>query len=183
MSFSELMEKAIGDKLKDIQLGMIGKIISFDDSLMRADVDPLLKITNDLDEEEDLPVLSDLPVRFYYGGGFLIKPNYVAGDYVWLSFTTHDFDNSLLGYKRLASNKMFEIHNACVMGGIVKDNFVAPSVFSKSGIVIAEVNTGIHLRVEAAGIYASNGVTEFNILTHTHPTAGTGPPSPPTPGS
>jgi hypothetical protein len=186
MSFSELLEKAIDDKIKDIQLGMVAKIESFDPITMRADIDPLLKIKNDLGESEDLPILSDLPVRFYYGGGYLIKPAYENGDLVWLAFSTHDLENSLQEYKRNASDKKFEIHNACVMGGIVKDNFVFPPLvltqIQKDGMVLAN-KKGISLRIDDIGIFASNGITEFNILTHVHPTAAPGPPSPPTPGS
>jgi len=187
MSFSELLESAINDKIKDIQLGMIGKIDSFDSAKMRADVDPLLKIKNDEGEEIELPILPDLPVRFFYGGGFLIKPTYQSGDLVWISFSTHDLENSLQEYKRAASEKKFEIHNACVMGGVVKDNFIFPllqlNALNKDGMVLVNEG-GIGLRVDDIGLFALNGPIEFNILTHTHTAIGLGAPtSPPIPGS
>lgn len=186
MSFSEFMDKVFDDKFKDIQLGMVSKIVSFNPVLMRAKVDPLMKIKNSLGEEEELPIIPDVPVRFHYGGGYVIKPTYEVGDLVWLAFSTHDFNNALQGYKRLASEKKFELHNACVMGGIVKDNFVFPplqlSALNKDGLLLVG-KTGIGLRIDAIGLFAMNGPIEFNILTHTHPTAAPGPPSPPIPGS
>lgn len=178
---SELLDAVFNDRLKDIQLGMVGKVVLFNPVLMRADVDPMMKIKNDQEEELDLPILSDLPVRFNYGGGFLIKPTYIVNDLVWLSFSTHDFADALQEYKRAASEKKFEIHNACVMGGIVKDNFIFPALqlaaMNKDGIVIAGP-AGIGLRVDTIGVHALNGPTEFNMNTHLHSGGGAGPPIP-----
>lgn len=190
MSFTEFIDTVIDDKIKDIQLGIVGKIVVFNPALMRADVDPLMKIKNDLDEEIDLPILPDLPVGFHYGGGFLIKPTYIKDDLVWISFSTHDFAEALQGYKRVASEKKFEIHNASVTHGIAPDAFVFPpfqlAALNKEGLVMVN-QTGQGLRIDNIGVFALNGLVEFNILTHTHPyvdtPVGASVTSPPLPGS
>lgn len=145
MSFSEMIDKVLVDRTKDIQLGLIATIETFDKSKMRADVKPLLKLKNDLDEEIELPVLPDLPVRFEIGGGFFIRPVYTKGDLVWIGFATHDIENALQEYTRAASKKIFEIHNACVMGGIMKDNPTIPSAFSEAGLIVGDSTYTINL--------------------------------------
>ncbi len=129
MSFTELLNKFVDLKTTDIQLGMVCQIESFDDSGMRADVKPLLKIENDLGETKDFPILADIPVMFYNGDPFAIKPAYTKGDMVWVGFATHDIENALQEYSRTASKKTFEMHNACVLGAIVKDDFSFDNVY------------------------------------------------------
>jgi len=183
--FTEFIEKAIDEQIGEIQLGMIGKIEKFDKSLMRADVQPLMKLKdNENDLEVELPILSDLPVLFERSGGFVIRPIYENGDLVWIGFATHDIENALKEYSRLASEKKFELQNACIMGGITKDNFISdnPILFEKDGLIIGHEKSGISLRITEAGIFVSNGTTEFNLLTHVHIT-GVGPSGQPTPGS
>jgi len=137
MSFTELLTESIEDKIKDIQVGMIGKVESFDGSKMRADVKPLLKIFDNENEiEVDYPILANLPVIFHRGSGLIIKPVYASGDLVWLGFSTYDIDNGLKEYTRLQSEKKFELHNAVVLGGITPDGFSGGAAFSDNAIVL-----------------------------------------------
>jgi len=129
MNFTELLDKFVSQKTSDIQLGLVGKIQKFDADTMRADVKPLLKIENELEETEDFPVLTDIPVLFYHGNEFAIKPTYVKDDLVWVGFSTHDIEYALKEYTRIASKKTFELHNACVLGGIVKDNYSFSNIY------------------------------------------------------
>jgi len=76
VSHTELLNDLFDMRAKDIQLGCIAKVKKFDKAKMRADVQPLLKSTNDLGDEVDYPVLADIPVLYYYGGGFYIRPVY-----------------------------------------------------------------------------------------------------------
>lgn len=172
MSFTEYLENLIDLKMSDIQLGLICQIEKFDVNTMRADVKPLLKIKNALDEEIELPILIDLPVLFYTGGGFFIKPNYQNGDYVWVGFSTHDIENPLKGYSRTASEKMFELHNACVLGGIKKDNAVLPSLLTEDGLTLGhDDGYGIIIKDDIIEIGDSGGNTEPVILGETFTTA------------
>lgn len=157
MSFTEYLENLIDLKLSDVQTGMIGKIEKFDSTRMRADVKPLLKIENALEEELDLPILIDLPVLFHSGDGYFIKPNYAAGNLVWLGFMTHDMEDALNEYTKPASKKMFELHNACVLGGIVKNNASLPDSMSNEGLVIGHENgTYINIKSDSVKIVDSS---------------------------
>jgi hypothetical protein len=141
--FGEFIQAAINDVVKDIQLGMVAKIEKYDSILIRADVQPLMKLQdNENDIEVDLPILTDLPVLHYNGGGFFIKPNYEPGDLVWIGFSTHDYADALREYSRVKSDKKFELHNAVVLGGIVKDFFVGGAAFLEEGIVLGK-KTGL----------------------------------------
>jgi len=165
MSFTEYIEDVIDLKMSEVQLGMIGKIEKFDASKMRADVKPLLKIKNALEEEIELPILIDLPVLFHTGGGFFIKPNYSNGDLVWIGFATHDIEDALNNYSRSASAKMFELHNACVLGGIKKNNAVMPDLLTEDGLTIGhEDGYGIICKDDVIEIGDFGGSNEPAIL-------------------
>jgi len=165
MSFSQYIEDVIDLNMSEIQLGMIAKIETFDSSKMRANVQPLLKIKNALEEEIDLPILVNVPVIFQTGGGFFIKPNYSNGDLVWLGFSTHDIEDALNNYTRPASEKMFELHNAVVLGGIKLNNVTMPDLLTKEGLTLGhEDGYGIICREDSIEIGDSNGSNESAIL-------------------
>jgi hypothetical protein len=129
MSFTEFLENIIDQKTSEIQLGMVCQIEKFNADTMRADVKPLLKLENELTQTADFPIITEIPVLFYHGDNFAIKPSYVKGDLVWVGFSTHDIEDALKEYSRIASKKTFEMHNACVLGGIVKDDFSFGSLY------------------------------------------------------
>jgi hypothetical protein len=137
MSFSELIDDYWNDRAQSMQVGLVATIEKFEKGKMRADVKPLLKLKNSLGDETDYPVLSDVPVSFLHAGGFYVRPEYERGDYVWVTFATNDISNSLDGNTRAASDKKFSLENACVVNGIAKNNFSAPSEFdSEDGLLI-----------------------------------------------
>ena len=129
MSYTEFIEDFWEDRASQIQTGLIGKIQKFDKQKMRADVQPLLKLKNALNESIDYPILQDVPVLMFYGGGFYVRPVYQSGDLVWIGFSTFDIENSLNGYSRNQSEKLFGIENAVILGGIAKNNYSAPAEF------------------------------------------------------
>jgi hypothetical protein len=141
MSWTRFLEKYVDMKLSQIQVGLICKIDKFDMTKFRADVQPLLKYKNAYDEETTYPIIPDIPVLVYKQGDYFIKPNYVRGDLVWVGFSTFDIENALREYTRAQSEKKFELHNACVLGAIAKENYSATSAMQESGFVFGK-NTG-----------------------------------------
>lgn len=159
MSHSELLNDFFDLRAKDIQLGMVGKIKKFDKTKMRADVQPLLKSVNSLGQEVDYPVLSDLPVLYYYGGGFYIRPVFDVDDLVWVGFSSFDIDNALNGYARAESGKMFSIENACVISGLSKTNMSAPLAYSESGLVMGHKDGNAVIKFDSGQVTIDLGVS------------------------
>lgn len=172
MNFTGYIENFINLKTSDIHLGMIGKIEKFDANKMRADVQPLLKKENALGESITFPILIDIPVLFYKGGNFFIKPNYVSGDMVWIGFSSHDIENPLKNYTRNTSEKMFELHNACVLGGIAGEYESMPDMIYENGLVFGDSDGyGLILNDNVVSIGDSTGTFEPVILGDTFTTA------------
>jgi len=143
MSFSIFLDDYFDDRAAQIQQGCVAKITNIDNESMRADVKPLLKLKNSLNEETDFPILVDVPILFLYSDGYYIRPNYAIHDYVWLGFSTYDTYNSLNGETRTANESLFKLNNACIISGIALNNF-SNNKFSKDGILIGSDNSLIH---------------------------------------
>jgi len=204
MSFANFLEDFWNDRAGQIQLGLPGKITKVDKKKMRADVKPLFKLKNALDEESDFPILVDLPILFVYSNGFYIRPDYAIDDHVWIGFSTHDIENALNDETRAASDTLFSQENACIISGFM-NNKTTESNFSKDGLLIGK--EGSLIRVAETEILFNEGtdyavkyeelkkafdkfVGDFNTFiqstynTHKHPTAAPGAPSlPDTPGT
>ena len=207
MTFTTFLKDVMKLFGSNIQLGLPGKIEKFDKSKMRADVSFFLKSEQKDGTIADYPILCDLPVQFIFAGGFYIRPDYAIGDKVWISFSTYDIANALDEYTRPESNGIFGMHNACVSGAIATNKFSAPAEFSESGLLIGHKDgnayisfaedkitfkiDGKNIILDATGILcdgevvANNAIpaTAIHLSTHMHPTAGTGAPSSPTPGT
>jgi len=217
MSFTAFLRKLVEDRTEEIQQGMVCKIESFDKSTMRADVQPLLTFEDPVTRaQKDLPKLPDVPVQFLYAGGFYIRPQYSAGDLVWVTFATHDVDEALDELKRPISPKTFGIENAMVVGGLAPNKWTPPAEFgSEDGLLIGEEGGAAYIKfgtsditfkagtlevkIDASGIEVKDGAdkteitagdvkaTKTGVFTtlkaHQHPTAATGPPSPPLPNT
>jgi len=200
MSFIEFFKAAIEQQAKDLQQGMVCRIEKFNSAKMRADVQPIYKLTRGDKSELDFPILPDLPVGFLWTGGYYIKPVYEKGDMVWVTFATRDIDDALAGKSRPFSKKAFDLENASVAYGIAPKAWTPPADFSDSGLLIGASTGGkariqledskITLKVGNSKIEISASGINFTTPTgtntwagHQHPTAATGPPSPPIPGT
>ena len=139
MSYAQFMKDFFDAFARQIQLGFTGKIDNFYKDTMRADVTPLLiSVAND-DSTKDYPSLSKIPVNFVWAGGYYIRPDYQAGDLVWITFSTFDIFSALSGTKSKESDDIFGLQNACVSGGIAKTGFTAPNSFAaEDGLLIGE---------------------------------------------
>jgi hypothetical protein len=95
----EALRAIVHGELADMHTMMPGKIVSYNHDKQLADVKPvhLRTYLNESDEEEqhELPVIPDVPVRFPRGGGFTITWPLKAGDPVWLEFAERSIDDYL----------------------------------------------------------------------------------------
>jgi hypothetical protein len=118
--FSKFLSDLLQKFGESVQLGMVGKIQSFNKQTMRAEVVPLLRKESPTGEVSQFPVLSSVPCAFLAAGNFFIRPVYQAGDLVWLTFATHSIFDSLKSNPALASDQIFGIQNACVVNGLLQ---------------------------------------------------------------
>ena len=214
MGIGDYIRKIIDSKIEDISQGMICKVISFDGVNMKADVQPLLSIKHPQGGDPiTFPSLPDLPVGYIKGAGNYIRPEYAAGDLVWVVFSSYDIEDALDEQERPISGRKFTFENAMVIAGILSNKETAPAEFSESGLLIGNESGNGFLKIEdgkftmkfgsteilfdAAGVHVTIGSTTIDLKaagveqtisgvkntlkSHMHPTAATGPPSPPLP--
>jgi len=81
-------------------------------------------------------VIGNVPVQFFYSGGYYIRPDYIKGDLVWVSYATFDIEYGLNNLHDDVSAGVFSRENASVVFGIAPENFDAPSSFKDDGILI-----------------------------------------------
>lgn len=140
--FIDFLKDFLHERLSDIDIGMVGRIESYNEKTMRADVTPLLKKKSG-NKEIEYATLKDVPVDFLYSGGFYIRPLYKKGDLVHISFSTHDIEEALKDKKPLASNIIFSSNNAFITGGLAKAGWKTPEQFSADGLLIGHEDGGV----------------------------------------
>ncbi len=154
MNFAKFMQDFFDQFASMIQIGIPAKIITFDQNKMRADVQPLMNVQSE-DETVVLsyPILSNIPVQSIMTGGFYIRPVYLPGDLVWVTFSTFDIASALNGVQAVESDKTFSMENACVSGGITLNNFSPPAEFgSESGLIIGSQSGQAYMSFKSSEI-------------------------------
>ncbi|MFB6475781.1 Gp138 family membrane-puncturing spike protein [Paenibacillus glucanolyticus] len=114
----------IEEKLLNLHTGMPCKVISFDDSSMRAIVQPLFMTKEMGASPEALPLIQDVPVlkhRFKVDGGQpqVYEPVYEAGDIVFVAFAQRALDDALGGQMVYPDfNRRHDLNDAVILGVI-----------------------------------------------------------------
>ncbi|WP_244280513.1 Gp138 family membrane-puncturing spike protein [Leptospira saintgironsiae] len=151
---------------------------SFDASRMRADVLPLVREKNELDEVSNYPVLPGIPVHYVQiGENCFIKPFYQRGDLVWVGFSTFDISNSLGGGGRKQEvrpdSKIFGLENACLLGRIAEQGWSEPTnliKFENGRLVLKVGSTELSLSedgVEVTGNLNASGEVSGDVVYET----------------
>jgi hypothetical protein len=200
MDWTDYIEELIQSRIERIEQGLVCKIQSFDKQAMRADVVPFIQEKRE-GQLENYPTLPGVPVAYLFSGEFYIRPHYLPDDLVWVTFATRDIESSLRETVAEESPKRFDLENACVIGGVAPTGFTAPDEFSEDGLLIGHTGGDAYIQFESdkmtalfdagskkvelsdGGMRFFNGSVWTNFMTHVHPTAATGPPSPPTVGT
>lgn len=96
---------------ENINVAIVGRIEKFEAKTMKADVAPLYP---------GYPLLIELPVLSFNGGGFAIRPIYKRGDLVLVVFTDKDMDNLIMDGKlqNLNSTRAHALEDGVVVGGL-----------------------------------------------------------------
>lgn len=144
---------------RNIIIGCIGRIESFDNKKMRADVQPLLEYTvSGESSATKFAVIGDIPVQFLSAGGYYIRPDYAKGDLVWVTYATFSIEHGLSNSFDNTSGSIFSRENASVANGIAKENWSAPAAFNDPGLLIGHKDgTFIHIKPDEVKIKDKNG--------------------------
>lgn len=194
--FTEMLEQKIEDEVVRAQQSMVCKIVEFDKETMRATVQPLLaeKAVGEA-APVALPLLPNIPVNFLFAGGFYIRPHYAVDDMVTVTFSTHDIDESLEGTTKEVSEKVLDLANATVTGGVAPTGWSHPAEFeSEDGLLIGHEDGDAYLKFEDSvvtaifgtkkvewsnsGMRFFNGALWTNFMTHKHVETGASTNSP-----
>ncbi|GBF38532.1 Gp138 family membrane-puncturing spike protein [Leptospira johnsonii] len=178
MSFAELLDRYTDKKGRGMQLGMVCQVESFDADTMRADVLPLVREKNELDEVSNFPVIPGIPVQYVQiGQECYIKPFYQRGDLVWVGFSTFDISNSLAGSGRKQEvrpdSKIFGLENACLIGRIAQQGWTEPQnmiKFEDGKLTLKVGSTELSIGsdgIEVTGDMESNGKISGDVIVET----------------
>lgn len=91
MAYEQAKEQAMK---AGICVADIVKVIKYDESKMIVDVQPLTKYPDE-EKFERKPQILSVPVALVYGGGFVIRPVYEAGDLGFVVYLDRDSDSAI----------------------------------------------------------------------------------------
>ena len=161
--FTDLIEDYVDLRMEEIYQGLPAKIEKFDKETMRAEVVPLLSTVQTDGVETPYPVLSEVPVLFFYSCGFYIRPDYQKGDFVWLTFSSYDYDDALDEKILPENNNRFDLSKCAIANGLPTDKFKAPDSFGDEGLLIGHGDGGVVIQVQKDKIIGTVGKTEIEI--------------------
>jgi hypothetical protein len=139
-TLTQVLNQAINNRLLDLHTALIARFESYDPAKHQVSVSPVLKrAVPTLDghvAEEQLPILSEVPVLFPRAGGFFISFPIQPGDFVQLIFNESSIDAWLTGASSsMALDERFTLQGAVALPGVYpeakafisahKTNFVA----------------------------------------------------------
>ena len=182
-----VIRAAISGQLKGARVALPARVETYDASTQQVTAQPLV-YDGYLDEtgkrqSERLPVVAGVPVLFPGGGGFRVTFPIVAGDTVLLVFASSSLEKwlSLGGEVDPVDDRRHHISDGIAIPGL--HDFAHPLVSAPTSTMSMGKDGGPTIEVSATDVQigGSNAlVTQAQFLNHTHATAGTGPPTPPT---
>lgn len=188
--FSKMMDKM----LYRIHTCMLGKVVSFDPTKMRAVVQPMTpyKVYGG---ETSMPTLLNVPIMTMTTGSFVISVPYEVGDVVVIGFAERDISTILETgeFSTSGGNRVFSLNDAIVLGGIHTFE-TTTGVTSTTDLTIMNKEHGSKVTlksdgsivIDATSIELGDGATEGVPLgaslktwldSHTHISATSGSPT------
>lgn len=173
-SLQEMLGEWLESTSLDVHTSMPGIVQSYDDTAQTCSVQPAVRRLLD-GEFEELPVMQGVPVMFPGAGGFAVVFPLVKGDMVWLHFSETDWAE----YR--STGQLSRPRD------VTRHALSYPCAYPMNRTALA--GTGARI-VAPSPVCVGNDIgAQFVVLEeklmqrfneHTHPTAGTGAPSPPT---
>ena len=160
--FSKFLTDLLQRFGESVQIGMVGRIKSFNKTTMRAEVEPLLRKENLAGESSQLPVLSNVPVSFLCTGKYFIRPTYERGDLVWLTFATHDIFSAMKGTPAKASDQIFGLQNACIVNGLLSTTPIGGDFADATGLAIGATDVFIEVEEDKITAHLDGNTVELN---------------------
>ena len=122
-TLSQLIKQAIDNRLVDVHTALIGQVERYDHKTQLADIQPVLKrslkFLDDRTIQEQLPLLSEVPVLFPRAGGFFCSFPIQPGDFVQIIFNETSIDEFLAEKPtRIGSADRFSLQGAVAIPGI-----------------------------------------------------------------
>jgi hypothetical protein len=164
-----LILKAIEGRLFDVHTGLPARVVSFDPSTQRADVQPLLQRVM-VDEDENpttvtIPVITNVPIQYPSGAGWSITWPLAPGDIVYLTFSERSLDEWLVAppgnLVTPAQARKFDLSDAVILAGIRPRTSPVPNISATSLRIANDAeNVAIELAPTAVNITAP---TEVNV--------------------
>lgn len=183
--FADALNSWMDDRLGQVEMSFLAKIVSFDKDKMQATIRPQL-FSNVQDGVDDVktvmntPDINNVPVEMIFAGdGCFIRPEYKRNDLVSVSCYASPVDEVVIGGARANSKKnRFSFSSCTVRFGVLPKGATVPAAFAgKSGLLIGRGANyiwfdGASVRVE--GDFVVNGdITADNVEATGDVVAGT----------
>lgn len=161
-TFTDLLEDAKNNAVKDVRVSMPARIISFDASTKTAQVEIMINMEDTDGNSIEYPPLTDCPCLFTRGGGFHVVHPYEQGDNGAVLFSDRCIDSWFeSGSKNVPMD--FRIHSmsdAYFLGAA--DNMTDVSPIIDGAIFIGKDDNSAGLQINSDGSVILKG-TSFTI--------------------
>lgn len=145
----------------------IVKVISFDEKAMTVDVQPITRYPDE-DTFQTKPQVLAVPVCTLYGGGFIIRPVYAAGDIGVVVYLDRDSDAVIAGGAEADPNteRLHSGDDAIFIGGI-RTGSNTISGLPAGSLCLGTPDGSVYVSITKKGVDIKGNVTITGDLTTT----------------
>lgn len=143
------------------------KVVAFDEGAMTVDVQPLTRYPDE-DTFQTKPQVLSVPVGMVYGGGWVFRPIYKAGDIGYVLYLDRDSDAVIAGGAEADPNteRLHSGDDAVFVGG-VRTGSNQISGLPSGTLCMGTVDGSVYLSMTKTGIDIKGNVTITGDLTTT----------------
>ena len=145
----------------------IVKVLAFDEAALTVDVQPITRYPDEDTFQTKPPILA-VPVATIYGGGFVIRPIYAAGDIGMVVYLDRDSDAVIAGGAEADPNteRLHSGDDAVFVGGI-RAGGNSVSGHPSGSLSLGTADGSVYLSISPSGIDIKGSVTITGDLTVT----------------
>lgn len=146
--FIDMLNDFFDRRMRDIMIGGIGAIQSYDKESLRADVLPLLSYSARGNiKAGNFSVIPGMPVLTLHAGDYVMIPPYKKDDLVWMTFSTFPIANSLSGSNDQTDGSIFSRESGAVVCGLAKNGWNKPSFTNKDGLIMGHKSGNCYMMI------------------------------------